>query len=1003
MNITKKFFYSLAVLSTALTSPASARIHPTAFKGITEYFHKDAELYDPTLGAVGIELGFVESLRFKGPYEANADGEYFKDKSKESSWNVVKRLFPSINGQLGTTTGAKDNFGRYVKKPQTAALLVNYLKMVEDVPEKKTLSDDVTPAFVDKIYDTLVGLDNGENEQKIKSFKEQVIGPLLKDIRLSIEAEKNGTSLYPRGTTTQIIQSFFCYHFNTRDDIIEMLKYLDDSIVDKTKPLPAAEDYLTVEDLPLIAKKPCQNLDDLFALTQEYLFTSPTPFKPNIALLNNSSTHFFDRNNNQELKEKTFQDCVETSIRLASTLALYNPLTGRFDLTAVKSHVASREETTGLKNPYFENFETFFSGLDLYSAGAGDIVTRSLWNQAVAGIPGTKYCQEYGNEINPGFINLLNTVNTILDLDLPLLLTDEHRKRTEWVVQGFSKFFSTLNPHYAYTIVLNNGKPYGQEVIGDLLVTVKEQKIKSDLFSFNIYSGLWNRDNRERGHGEVNNLQVFKNKGETYKNEMMEYLPLLDQGTTKESLMLLIPSYRTNKIHPLYKIYRQPLSDNSSRACSLQKLMDYSWELKPNQKPLIKMMGKNIIKEIAWNELSTVITVPLFALMMGSDIFSDLLGEETEESQEGVRRRNSLSFPSKAFEIETLRGFKNLPKLDSLYSTYWSFKKVIFDNPLPSLTHINFEDVSCLEEFSGLENLPALRTLYLQKTRVKKLEFKKPLLQFETLYLYQTDISEIDGLENLPNLRALALGETKNLTSLEFKSCLEKFNDLHIKNSAIMKIVGLENLPNLSKFNLNGTKNLTSLDFTQPLDKLEELDLEESGIVTISGLENIPNVKRLNLKGTTALEGIVFNTPYKQMKEFSLNNSGVKEITGLENLVNLSELYLDNTTNLKKVMFQAPLTALTWLHLNKSGVTEITGLEGMTRLKRIRLNETPIETLDLGKLILATLDLEGTEKLTHLKFDVEQKVLRLKLKGSRLKKLEDIDGYQHLRKDFVCF
>ncbi|MBA3814165.1 MAG: hypothetical protein H0X26_06715 [Alphaproteobacteria bacterium] len=1001
MNITKKFFYSLVLLSTALTAPATARIHPTAFKGISNCFLKDAELYSPTLGDTALETGLVEGLRFKGPYEANTEGEYFKDKSNEPLWNVVKRLFPSNNGQLGTTTGAADNFARYVKNPQTASLLVNYIKRVEDERGKRTLSSDVTTAFLDKIYDTLVGVDNEDDENKIKNFKDQTIKPLLKCIRQSVEAEKNGTSLYPRGTTVQIIQSFFCYHFNTRDDILEMLKYLDDSIVDKSKPLPNADDYLTLEDVPLIAKKPSLNVDDLFALTQEYLFTSLTPFKPNISLLNNSSTHFYDRANNQEIVEKTFQDCVETSIRLTLTLALFNPLTRQFDLAPVKSFVTKREKVTGLKNPYFENFETFFSQLDLYSANAGDIVTRSLWNRAVAGLPNTKYCTLEGNEINPGFINLLTTVNTIFDLDLPPLLAAERKAREQWVVDSFMKLFSTLNPTYAYTISLNDSKLYKQEVIGDLLVTVKYLKTKYDLFSFNLYSNLYDLDNRERGHGEVNELKIFKSQGATYQREINKNLPSLESGTTKESLMLLAPSYRNNKIHPLYKIYRQPLADNYSRACSLQHLMDYSWEVKSSQKPWVKMMAKNIIEDIAWHELSTDLTIPLFSLMMGSDIFSDLLGQK--KFQEGIRDRNCLTFYPNRFEIETLRGLKELPKLDSIYSSYCSFTKVIFDNPLPSLTSISFGDVSCLEEFSGLENLPSLVSLHLEKTRVKKLEFKKPLLNFKNLYLYNSDITEIIGLENLPILRCLALSETKNLSFLEFSTCHEIFEEFWLNNSNIQKIVGLDNLPNLQKLWLKGTKNLTSLDISKKLDKLTELLLDESGIITISGLENIPNVHKLHLEKTTKLEKIELNTPFKKLKDFSLTHSGIKEISGLENLVMVQELYLDHTKNLKKVAFQAPLPALTLLHLNHSGVTEVTGLEGFKCLRRIGLKKTLIETLDTGKLRLSDLNLEGTEKLTRLKFDGEQKYLKLHLKGSGLKKLEDIEGYEHVRKDFISF
>lgn len=209
MDIRRKVFYPVAFSAMLFASSAMAKINSTAFVGVTQYFFKDKAKsidmghYDPTLGEVALETGLIENIVFYGPYEAafKAKGErdYTKDKSTDPLWNVAKILFPSNNGQLGTTTGAITNFARYVKNPKTVALLENYAKQVEDVRGRGSLPGKITQHFAAEILKTLEGM--GAGTEGLKNFKQKTLNPLLKAIQESIEAEKKGTSFYPRGTT----------------------------------------------------------------------------------------------------------------------------------------------------------------------------------------------------------------------------------------------------------------------------------------------------------------------------------------------------------------------------------------------------------------------------------------------------------------------------------------------------------------------------------------------------------------------------------------------------------------------------------------------------------------------------------------------------------------------------------------------------------------------------------------------------------------------------------
>lgn len=926
MGIQRKVFYPVAFSAMLFASSAMAKINPTAFVGVTEFFLKDKAknidmgYFDPTLGEVALETGLMENIRFSGPYEAgfNQKGErdYTKDTSKDPLWNVAKILFPSNNGQLGTTTDATTNFAKYVKNPKTVALLLNYAKQVEDVKGKGNLAAKVTQNFSADILKTLE--DMGEGKSTIENFKKVTLNPLLNSIRESIEAEKKGTSLYPRHTTEQVIEAFFCYHFNTQEEVIELLGILDESIVDKNKPLPTQIHYLEKKDLSVIAAKPALNLGDLFDLTQATIFTSPTPYKTGINLLNNGPTNYYDRENNSYIQGKTFQDCVETAGRHISNLLTFNPISRKFDLTAIEAFVREKERTSGVKNLYFENFKNFYSKQTFLMANAGDIGTRSLWNTVVGNLPKTIYRREGSNEIKSGFINLLNTFDTLFSLSLKPAPTSGFNAKETWVKESLQTLFAALNPSYSYVIDLTTSE-FENELIGGALVTARDMGMgkNENLFSFNLSSKV----NVGGGHTEVNSLKILTNQEGVvdYTKDIEKHLDSLKKGTAEESLLLLASPALQKNIHPLYQLYSQPLFDNRTKINFLKKLSENyeSWKNHPsfkNNLPLIHSMSRNVMGGIAWEDSHVVETLsPVIKEMLndpdlsilGSFVkavnFQDWRLEEIEEADKKLPNLEYIYF-DKNKEITDFfpkKTFKNVKMISFAESTV---QKLELDSFL-QLESMFFNKANNLEEAS-LKNLLALKSLDFLDLNIKKISINNApqldaLSWLNAHNLQEVALKDLDNvtalscgglpvqkieLDTLPKLLTLYLADTPELQELSLKN-LNDLNILMLSHSGIKKLE-VDALPGLEFFSAPHTKQLQAFSFKGTCNTLTKLDLEESRLSSLTGIHFLPNLKVLNLKNAQNIQELEFTTDQKDLT-LSLAGSGIKsrnQITGIEYL-----------------------------------------------------------------------------------------------------------------------
>lgn len=831
MIIQRNFFYFVILLTILFKSSCVAIIHPSAFTGVTQFFNKGMESYSPTFGAVAIESGLIEKLRFYGPFERGKEPKM--DKSSDPLWKITKILFPSVNGQVGTVTGAITNFGRYVKNPKTVALLLNYVKQIEDIKGRGNISADITRQYASAIFDTLEKIEEGEG--KISNFR-KTLSVFLTAIRESVLSEKKGTSFYPRYTTQQVILAFFCYQFNTQEEIWELLKNLDPSIVNKTKDLPTQVRYLEEGDIKNILKKERLDVDELFNLMNSYLFDSPLPYKADINLLNNGTANFYDRKRNVYSKDNKFQDCVETTMRHICNLLTFDSSNRVFNLDYIKDFVANKELIRDIKNSYSPNFLKFYEHQNVLMSNAGNIQIRSLWNSVVAGLPKTIYI-EGENEIKSGFVNFLNTFDALFDLSLDPLPDAGFEAKEEWVIDSLNTLFTALNSTFVYKVDFE-GEELGNELIGKASVTVLDLRNFQPLFSFK----LWVKSS----HTEITELKNLKDQqtDESFKYEKFNNnVGVLKAGTAQESLLLLAPFDEERRTHPFYQLYYFPLADNAGRISFLRSLeRKYkSWQQYPgwsNNLSYFPLIVKNVLNSIGWEDPHI--------LQLGSPIILKLLNKPD---------------------------FENMIK-DEVHSL--------------KLVMQNWEEVESI-----VKKLLQLKTLLIKGNVIISgpINLTKIFQEIEYLDASAHGVEEIKALESLPNLKTLVIKDVQNLQQLSVEK-LDFLKTLVVSGAFQLETVeGLENLKDLQHLDLSNLMSLKQLS-VKNLNSLQTLKLWRSGIEVLEDLDSISNLHLLDLTLSPAIKELTFKHDMKGLT-LKLANSGIQNRSQIKGIEHLDESKID--------------------------------------------------------------------------------------------------------------
>lgn len=865
-------------------------------------------------------------------------------------------------------------------------VISNLIQMVEKGKKKDELIN-IKNELANYI-ESEIQLKHNKNKENFKrQFLKKTLTPLIEAIQNAVKSEK--TSLYPEHTVEQIISAFFCYHFNTQDDIKLFLKNLDDSMIDKSKIAHITDEVQGLDELRKIAAQGQENpydMDDVLGLELADIWVSPTPYRTGSSPLSNGNTWKYDRKSNDFKKgEKPFADCVEIGARHLMNLLLFNPETREFDLSNVRKYV----DQESADNPYFSNFVDFYKVQTPNRSNAGDIEMRSLWNKVVGDLndvphdPISIKYMEGNNELNAGFINLIKVFQKVFGLKVDPVPTDNFYNKKQWLHQSLEELFKALNPNKIYQMDLSNLKEDGDDISGNLPIVVGSAREKREFsFTFQSHVGM---------HSQILSLKnLIKSDLSDITDPLKAHTTEIKENTAEESIWLLSPSadLKKDKVHhPLYTLFSQELADNDSKVNFLHTLKDNINVWKDQITDIsFKRIIENVLKEISWDDYFVRTRVTPLALEL-SEIpelqevfFENVKGLyfqyiDLEGIKSNLKKFKNLEY----LDIDLLSGSRELTlekheKLKELILKDSKIRKIKLDH-FKSLEKLYLTDVAYLEELS-LTELENLKKMDLPLRSINKLELDR-LDNLETLDLRGADdleklsLKKLDKvkelltrgsnlkvveLNRLNNLESLSILESKNLKKLSLNE-LEKLQRLHIPGSNVSEIIGLDSLKNLESLDLSNTKNIKKFSLNE-FEKLERLNLKNTKNLeelSLNGLEKLTSVdldgsgvKNINLNNLKSLESLFLMESKKLMtlslsdldnlKELVLLFSRVDSIT-LKNLKNIENLDLSNMP-LKRVVFEGGFAMLKELTFESSDYLEsIEGLEKLNNLRKLDLSD----------------------------------------------------------------
>jgi hypothetical protein len=665
----KYLFECILILGLMLSSAGLAKMNPMAFKGIGQYFKPGMEHCSPVWGEIALESGLIHDLRFYGNFQEGRDPQnpllrsYIHDKSSDPLWNVVKHLFPSPVGQLSPQTIGYWNFGSYVYHPKTVALLLNFAQQVRQYHKRK-IRHEVFEKWQTRILESLdqsflINRFHNSQYADIKDFKKtlkiQAIAPLLKFIEKAIR--KENALLYPLHTTEQVITAFFCEKFNTQEDILALLKELDEAIVDHSKPLSVAVDDVEEKDLYTIVFKTNYTPEDILVLANAPRLIAPVPYRT-ASLLGSGPAYAYDRQKEQILTF-SFSDCVEVSARHVMNLLLYDADKREFNLTYIKKYVNEHSP----HNPYFANFVRFYEQQPARLANAGDMTMRTLWNMVVGDVNAwggdakVRYEKGY-NELLPGFVNFIYVFQNIFGLKLDKLPeehfdTENNRQRSDgiqtndriqksggigtsdriqtsdsigtshgiqtsdniqesdspekrWLKRAYETLFKAVNPTKQYDIAVDRlGQLIDGEIDGELPVTVRDGRTGQPLFSFVFYT-------KRSYHSAILNCHSQPDPSLACEGMLKEYLQSRQPCTMAEILSLwgpdmLVGDFCDRLFHPHRALENNGSHLDVSYLTGVETLMTHyqTWKKEPRfekRLPILKCTIQHILKQVTAEE-----------------------------------------------------------------------------------------------------------------------------------------------------------------------------------------------------------------------------------------------------------------------------------------------------------------------------------------------------------------------------------------------------------------
>lgn len=818
------------------------------------------------MGKVALDSGIIYNLRFFGDFVgANKDDgsrNYIEDNSlTDPVWRLIKILFPSGSGALGTTTIADTNFARYVHDPKTIALL---LKQAHDVRHGLKIAKDAMSNVL-----TSLSFPTDYKKKKITNIGKRTIGPLLENIEQSVLKERED-GFYPIYFTETVLLAFFAKKFNHQMDIWRLLNSLNKVFnTEIAKNIPQEEKLLTEISIKNIGpKKERHNEEEIYNLLNADMFTKrPIPYREKQLLIENETICAYIRKTDEIKPQYNFADCAETAIRHVWNLLLYEPKQRIFDLSRF-------EENRENQSRFYPALVEFFNIQTPNRANDSSRDIRVAANKVVADMNEDddeikiRYVRDYNNETETGFINLVRILQKIFNIKLDALPSATEQWQ-EWLKSSLPIVFQAINPNlqYKFDFYLPKANPTDLDIYGRINITAIRDGIPQ--FSFVIYESdvhakvtdikiLVKVDTSFEQYKEVAQKSLINSKLEPYQNGL---LLLADQTAADEP----------------YTTFFKTLDNNDARIDWLKRIKTRTDNLHTN------IILVNVLKAMSWDDDHIVKQLSEeFKGFLDDDRYREIL----------IPNIASLSIDDKLRDILyknniSIVDFINLKKIVLLYAGPSLDSKDLPQN-IEAIVANKIENIS-------LEKLDQLKNIKITGTTIKKLSLND-LPSLEILTLQSIDFSDIE-LNNLNKLKTINLAGSrfKNLANFDLSS-LPALEELILSSTGRLEEVSLENLSNLKHIKL--TNSSVARVILKDLPQLANFNLPLSKNLKEISLDNLANIENLDFQVPRGLDTLGIDLSkvsfinMDNLKDVKFNDGINIQIAILKNLPELKNLYL---------------------------------------------------------------------------------------------------------------
>ncbi len=929
----------------ALFQDLSPRLPITMINGL-HYFFEETKLpqeSNPVWGAISINSGLCESLRFYGnfdfKYGFQGDDnvrDYAKDEGQDPIAKLVRILFPSTAGALGTETTSPSNFGNNISKDEAGVkFIANIIKFIDDlnlIHSMNLLADEksftpkkagqIRAAVTNKIknredvFKAGNALLKSEAIDKIKNYYQnniikkasvnEVLEPIVEYFALENDIEIK--SFYPKNILRQLIIGFFFEHFNSAKDLeafvneyakLSFGQTSSFSVVKMTK-----EDWADVETN--LNSKEVQNYEEAFQLLLfPNYFNSVTGYSESPVSNGTCNMWSLDQYNNLvEDKSKSFADCVETALRHLINVFCFDPETSSARFAHIKDQLLK------------EFLETYY---DKDNFNRGDSKIRTAWNKVVSCRNGIVYRKSSrGNIQNDNEVDatLTNIVNMLAHFSgQPTVFIEEKQNYTEVEQEKIIEHLTKFGKMICGQIDVDENGEYVENK--KETTTIESITISGNLVTFNIKkNGLRKKIEFNIYYKTHASISVEKDNNRIGSKKIN-----LDktQENFKEEINLL--SGEKNEL--FYKIFGKKINGFQAMIGSLAVIKsEFSAGVVPED---FHNTCRMLVNSIDWQDAAARTHQDLGVFF--------LTRIENTSKQNYVLNIENIDQINKMSEIllENVENLRLKTSDDSQNQANMDDKAKKFLGKIKNLIIINITKLDS-------QIFPNLKKLYLYSSGITTLSGEFNNLE-ELNLSYCKNLQTIDG-SSFPNLKKLNLsgsgittffGEFNNLEELDLSFCtnLQTINGssfpnlkkLNLYSSGITKVTGEFN--KIEELNLSECKILQTIDGNFP--NLKTLHLSSSGITTIFGEFN--KIEELNLydcKNLQAIDG----SSFPNLKTLRLPISGITTISGEFN--NLEELYLSNCTKLRKISGQ--FSSLTRINLIGTPFAHITNEEVLQKL-----------------------------------------------------------------------